>query len=153
METHKSLCKQDENLLQILKCACPRSPLNVWELVDKPFGKTVVNLKWLWKNKKDEDNTIIHNMARLVAKGYRQEEDFLNGPLKEEVYVSQLYGIVDLDHPEKVYCLRKALYGLKQAPRAWYDELLTFMISKGFTKGTTNPTLFTIRYEEDILLV
>ncbi|GJS75080.1 hypothetical protein Tco_0724961 [Tanacetum coccineum] len=44
--------------------------LKVWELVDKPFGKTVIKLKWLWKNKKDEDNTIIRNKARLVAKGY-----------------------------------------------------------------------------------
>ncbi|GJW83317.1 retrovirus-related pol polyprotein from transposon TNT 1-94 [Tanacetum coccineum] len=45
--------------------------------------------------------------------------DFLNGPLKEEVYASQPDRFVDPDHPEKVYCLRKALYGLKQAPRAW----------------------------------
>nr|GFA67166.1 retrovirus-related Pol polyprotein from transposon TNT 1-94 [Tanacetum cinerariifolium] len=43
---------------------------------------------------------------------------FLNDPLKEEVYVAQLDGFVDLDHLEKVYRLRKALYGLKQAPRA-----------------------------------
>ncbi|GKE98705.1 gag-pol polyprotein [Tanacetum coccineum] len=48
---------------------------------------------------------------------------FLNGPLKEEVYVAQLDGFVDPDHPEKVYRLGKALYGLKQAPRPWYDEL------------------------------
>nr|GEX52818.1 hypothetical protein [Tanacetum cinerariifolium] len=92
--------------------------LQVWEPVDKPFGKTVINLKWLWKNKKDEEQTVIRNKARLVAKGYAQEED----------------GFVDPDHPEKVYRLRKALYGLKQAPRAWYDELSTFLTSKGFTK-------------------
>ncbi|GKD28670.1 retrovirus-related pol polyprotein from transposon TNT 1-94 [Tanacetum coccineum] len=67
--------------------------LNVWELADKPFGKT------------------------------------------EEVYVSQPDRFVDPDHPEKVYRLKKALYGLKQAPRAWYNELSTFLISKGFTKG------------------
>ncbi|GJV65197.1 retrovirus-related pol polyprotein from transposon TNT 1-94 [Tanacetum coccineum] len=78
---------------------------------------------------------------------------FLNGPLKEEVYVTQPDGFVDPDHPEKVYRLRKALYGLKQAPRAWYDELSNFLMSKGFTKGTIDPTLFTIRYGEDILLV
>ncbi|GJS50025.1 retrovirus-related pol polyprotein from transposon TNT 1-94 [Tanacetum coccineum] len=78
---------------------------------------------------------------------------FLNGPLKEEVYVAQPDGFVDPDHPEKVYSLRKSLYGLKQAPRAWYDELSNFLMSKGFTKGTIDPTLFTIRYGEDILLV
>ncbi|GJR53285.1 retrovirus-related pol polyprotein from transposon TNT 1-94 [Tanacetum coccineum] len=78
---------------------------------------------------------------------------FINGPLKEEVYVTQPDGFVDPDHPEKVYRLRKALYGLKQAPRAWYDELSNSLMSKVFTKGIINPTLFTIRYREDILLV
>ncbi|GJR09106.1 retrovirus-related pol polyprotein from transposon TNT 1-94 [Tanacetum coccineum] len=48
--------------------------LKVWELVDKPFGKTGIKLKWLWKNKKDEDNTVIRNKPRLVAKGYAPEE-------------------------------------------------------------------------------
>nr|GEW69781.1 retrovirus-related Pol polyprotein from transposon TNT 1-94 [Tanacetum cinerariifolium] len=44
------------------------------ELVDKPFGKSIIKLKWLWKNKKDEDQTVIRNKARLVEKGYAQEE-------------------------------------------------------------------------------
>nr|GEV93473.1 ribonuclease H-like domain-containing protein [Tanacetum cinerariifolium] len=48
--------------------------LTVWELVDKPFGKSIIKLKWLWKNKKDEDQTVIRNKARLVAKGYAKEE-------------------------------------------------------------------------------
>ncbi|GKE90058.1 retrovirus-related pol polyprotein from transposon TNT 1-94, partial [Tanacetum coccineum] len=78
---------------------------------------------------------------------------FLNSPLKGEVYVAQPDGFVDSDHPEKVNRLRKTLYGLKQAPRAWYDELSNFLMSKGFTKGTIDLTLFTIRYREDILLV
>nr|GEU48644.1 hypothetical protein [Tanacetum cinerariifolium] len=60
---------------------------------------------------------------------------FLSGLLKKEVYVAQPDGFVDPDHPKNVYRLRKALYGLKQAPRAWYDELLKFLTSKGFTKG------------------
>nr|GFC78952.1 retrotransposon protein, putative, unclassified [Tanacetum cinerariifolium] len=49
--------------------------------------------------------------------------EFLNGPLKKEVYVAQPDGFDDPDHLEKVYYLRKALYGLKQAPKAWHDEL------------------------------
>nr|GEZ57844.1 hypothetical protein [Tanacetum cinerariifolium] len=48
---------------------------------------------------------------------------FLNGPLKEEVYVAQSDGFVDPDHPEKFYRLRKALYGLKQAPKACRFEM------------------------------
>ncbi|GJX58137.1 retrovirus-related pol polyprotein from transposon TNT 1-94 [Tanacetum coccineum] len=69
---------------------------------------------------------------------------FLHGPLKEEVYVSQPDGFVDPDHLKKVYRHMKALYR---------DELSTFLMSKGFTKGTIDPNLFTIRYEEDILLL
>nr|GEX21495.1 hypothetical protein [Tanacetum cinerariifolium] len=60
---------------------------------------------------------------------------FLNGLMKDEVYVAQPDGFVNPDYPEKVYRLRKALYGLKQAPRAWYDELSKFLTSNGFTKG------------------
>ncbi|GKD59527.1 retrovirus-related pol polyprotein from transposon TNT 1-94, partial [Tanacetum coccineum] len=48
--------------------------LQVWELIDKPFGKNVIKLKWLWKNKTDEDQTVIRNKERLVAKDYAQEE-------------------------------------------------------------------------------
>ncbi|GJS74358.1 retrovirus-related pol polyprotein from transposon TNT 1-94 [Tanacetum coccineum] len=110
--------------------------LDVWELVDRPLCKNVINMKWLWKNKHYEENIIIRNKACLVAKGYSQVEvyqmevktAFLNGPLNEEVYV-------DPHHPDKVYRLKKALCGLKQAPRAWYDELSNFLLSKGFSKG------------------
>nr|GEW25865.1 integrase, catalytic region, zinc finger, CCHC-type, peptidase aspartic, catalytic [Tanacetum cinerariifolium] len=70
-----------------------------------------------------------------VRTHHGRENDILNGPLKEEVYVAQPDGFVDPDHPKKVYRLRKALYGLKQAPRVWFDELSKFLTSKGFTKG------------------
>nr|GFA40540.1 retrovirus-related Pol polyprotein from transposon TNT 1-94 [Tanacetum cinerariifolium] len=78
---------------------------------------------------------------------------FLYGPLKEEVYVNQPDGFVDPYHPDKVYRLKKALYGLKQAPRAWYDELSTFLVSKGFSKGSIDLTLFISKNKENILLV
>nr|GFB85545.1 retrovirus-related Pol polyprotein from transposon TNT 1-94 [Tanacetum cinerariifolium] len=131
------------------------------------------------------------NKARLVGKGYRQEEGiefeesftpvarieairifianaasrnttvyqmdvktaFLNGELKEEVYVSQPEGFVDPDHLTHVYHLKKALYGLKQAPRAWYDTLSRFLLDNNFSKGAADPTLFTRKTSKHILLV
>nr|GEW48697.1 Gag-Pol polyprotein [Tanacetum cinerariifolium] len=48
--------------------------LDVWELVDRPLCTNVINLKWLWKNKRDEENTVIRNKSSLVAKGYAQKK-------------------------------------------------------------------------------
>nr|GEU83551.1 retrovirus-related Pol polyprotein from transposon TNT 1-94 [Tanacetum cinerariifolium] len=78
---------------------------------------------------------------------------FLNGNLREEVYVSQSDGIVDQDNPNHVYKLKKALYGLKQALRVWYDMLSSFLISQDFSKGSVDPTLFIRRNGNDLLSV
>ncbi|GJR41011.1 retrovirus-related pol polyprotein from transposon TNT 1-94 [Tanacetum coccineum] len=67
---------------------------------------------------------------------------FLNGELKEEVYVSQPEGFIDPDRPHHVHRLKKALYGLKQAPQAWYDTLSKFLLAQGFSKGVVDPTLY-----------
>nr|GFA95399.1 hypothetical protein [Tanacetum cinerariifolium] len=48
--------------------------LDVWEFVDRPLCTNIINLKWLWKNKRDEENTVIQNKSRLVAKGYAKKE-------------------------------------------------------------------------------
>nr|GEW55280.1 copia protein [Tanacetum cinerariifolium] len=149
-----------------------------------------LTLKWLFKNKHDEEKTVIRNKSRLVVRGYRQEEGinfdesfapvarmeairiflayaahksffvfqmdvktaFLHGSLKEDVYVCQPEGFIDVDHPSHVYKLKKALYGLKQAPRAWYDELSMFLLHNHFFKGTIDPTLFIRRFHDDILV-
>ncbi|GKD36685.1 retrovirus-related pol polyprotein from transposon TNT 1-94, partial [Tanacetum coccineum] len=101
--------------------------LKVWELVPQPDKVMVITLKWIYKVKLDELGGILKNKARLLARGYRQEEGidceesfapvaileairiflafaahlnmvvyqmdvktaFLNGNLREEVYVSQ----------------------------------------------------------------
>nr|GEZ97516.1 hypothetical protein [Tanacetum cinerariifolium] len=77
---------------------------------------------------------------------------FLNGNLREDVYVSQPDGFVDPDNPNHVYKLQKALYGLKQAPRAWYDMLSSFLLSHDFFKGSVDPTLFIRKNGNDLLL-
>nr|GEY34536.1 retrovirus-related Pol polyprotein from transposon TNT 1-94 [Tanacetum cinerariifolium] len=135
--------------------------LEVCELVPRPDKVMVITLKWIYKVKLDELGGILKNKARLVARGYRQEEGidfeesfapvarleairiflayaahknmvvyqmdvkttFLNGNLREEVYVSQPDGCVDPDNPNHMYKLKKALYGLKQAPRAWSKHI------------------------------
>nr|GEV27146.1 retrovirus-related Pol polyprotein from transposon TNT 1-94 [Tanacetum cinerariifolium] len=48
--------------------------LDVKELVECPFGKNIIAVKWLWKNKTDAENTVIRNKSCLVSKGYGQEE-------------------------------------------------------------------------------
>jgi hypothetical protein len=68
---------------------------------------------------------------------------FLNGPIKEEVYVEQPLGFEDSEYPNHVCKLSKALYGLKQAPRAWYECLRYFLTTNGFKVGKNDPTLFT----------
>nr|GFB24148.1 hypothetical protein [Tanacetum cinerariifolium] len=132
----------------------------------------------------------LENKARLVARGYHQEEGidfeesftpvarleairiflsyathknmvvyqmdvktaFLNGNLREKVYVSQPDSFVDQDNPNHVYKLKKALYGLKQDPRAWYDMLSSFLISQDFSKGSVDSTFFIRRNSNELLL-
>nr|GEZ80718.1 retrovirus-related Pol polyprotein from transposon TNT 1-94 [Tanacetum cinerariifolium] len=141
--------------------------LEVWELVPRPYKVMVIALKWIYKVKLDELGGILKNKARLVARGYRQEEGidfeesfapmdvkiaFLNGNLREDVYVSQPNGFVDQNNPNHVYKLKKALYGLKQAPRAWYDMLSSFLISQDYSKGSVDLTLFIYKNGNDLLL-
>ncbi|GJX82488.1 retrovirus-related pol polyprotein from transposon TNT 1-94 [Tanacetum coccineum] len=154
--------------------------LDIWELVPPPDNAKIIALKWIYKVKLNEYGDVLKNKARVVAKGFCQEEGlnfeesfapvarleairiflanaasknitvyqmdvktaFLNGELKEEVYVSQPEGFVDPDRPNHVYHLKKALYVLKLAPRAWYDTLSKFLLAQGFSKGVVDPTLF-----------
>nr|GFC71795.1 retrovirus-related Pol polyprotein from transposon TNT 1-94 [Tanacetum cinerariifolium] len=107
--------------------------LDVWMLVPAPDNISPLTLKWLFKNKHDEEQTVIKNKSRLVMRGYPQEEGinfeesfapvarmeairiflaytahksftvfqmdvktaFLNGSLKEDVYVCQPEGFID----------------------------------------------------------
>nr|GEZ17789.1 hypothetical protein [Tanacetum cinerariifolium] len=60
---------------------------------------------------------------------------FLNGELREKVYISQPKSFINPNHPTHVYHLKKALYGLEQALRAWYNTLSRFLLDNKFSKG------------------
>jgi hypothetical protein len=77
---------------------------------------------------------------------------FLNGPIKEEVYVEQPPGFETEEYPNHVYKVHKAPYGLKQAPRAWYKCLRYFLIDNGFKIGKDDSTLFTRRMDKDLFV-
>ncbi|GKA19742.1 retrovirus-related pol polyprotein from transposon TNT 1-94 [Tanacetum coccineum] len=111
--------------------------LEVWELVPRQDKDMIISLKWIFKVKLDEYGGVLKNKSRI---------------LKEEVYVSQPEGFVNQDHPNHVFRLKNALYGLKQAPRAWYDMLFKFLLSQEFVKGVVDPTLFTRKEGNDLIL-
>nr|GEV72377.1 hypothetical protein [Tanacetum cinerariifolium] len=174
--------------------SCAVDPQSNTPLTHIPLRAILGVLQSCWiEAMQDELNEFerLENKARLVARGYRQEEGidfeesfapvarleaiqiflayaahknmvvyqmdvktvFLNGNLREEVYVSQPNGFLDQDNPNHVYKLKKALYGLKQDPRAWYGMLSSFLISQDFSKGSVDPTLFIHRNDNDLLLI
>ena len=93
-------------------------------------------------------------VCHLKFKHYQMDVKtvFLNGFLKEDVYVTQPKGFIDPHFSDHVLYLKKALYGLKQAPRVWYDLLTQYLVSHEFTKGKANQTLF-IKREDGELIV
>nr|GEV70751.1 retrovirus-related Pol polyprotein from transposon TNT 1-94 [Tanacetum cinerariifolium] len=134
--------------------------LKVWRLVPRPEGKTIIKTQnkarlvavgYSQQEGINYDETFAP-VARIEAIRlflvYAAHKDFtvfqmdvktvfLNGILKEEVYVGQPPGFVSKQYPDHVYVLDKALYRLKQAPQAWYDVLSQFLIDNGFQKVPT----------------
>ncbi|GKC56159.1 retrovirus-related pol polyprotein from transposon TNT 1-94 [Tanacetum coccineum] len=141
--------------------------LEVWELVPRPDKVLVITLKWIYKEGINFEESFasvaileairifLAFAAHMNMVVYQMDVKtaFLNGNLREEVYVSQPDRFVDQDKPNHVYKLMKALYGLKQAPCAWEDMLSSFLISQDFSKGLVDPTLFICRDGKELLLV
>ncbi|GKB67713.1 putative ribonuclease H-like domain-containing protein [Tanacetum coccineum] len=71
--TRNQLCTDGEMCIYALTLLQLKR-LDVWVLVPPPDNIKPLTLKWLYKNKHDEENTIIRNKTRLVVRGYRQEE-------------------------------------------------------------------------------
>ncbi|GKD02946.1 retrovirus-related pol polyprotein from transposon TNT 1-94, partial [Tanacetum coccineum] len=93
------------------------------------------------KNKRLSESSLQMPLAKnMVIYQMDVKTAFLNGELKEEVYISQPEVFVNPDHQTYVYRLKKALYGLKHAPRAWYNTLSRFLLDNKFSKGVVDPT-------------
>ena len=67
---------------------------------------------------------------------------FLNGFIKEDVYVERPLCLEYYKFPNHIYKLKKALYGLKQTPTSWYEKLSTFLLENNFTREKFDSTLF-----------
>ncbi|GJT23626.1 retrovirus-related pol polyprotein from transposon TNT 1-94 [Tanacetum coccineum] len=97
--------------------------LKVWELVDKPFGKMIIKLKWLWKNKKDEDQTELKNKLQEpglrwnyqlpdVPRLFTKDVDLSGEPVDQSDYRSKIGSLMYLtsSRPDLVqavcYCAR-----------------------------------------------
>nr|GFA48276.1 hypothetical protein [Tanacetum cinerariifolium] len=135
--------------------------LDVWVLVPTLDNISPLTLKWLFKNKHDEEQTIIRNKSRLVVRGYCQEEGidfketFAPVAMMEAIRIFLAYAehksflVFQMD-VKTDSCM--ALYGLKQALRAWYDELSTFLLQNHFFKGTIDSAFFIRRFHNYILV-
>ena len=71
------------------------------------------------------------------------KNDFLNGDLKDEVYMEIPLGFENKNNADKVCKLRKSLYGLKQSPRVWFDKFTKAIKKYGYSQGQADHTLFT----------
>ncbi|KAK8935731.1 hypothetical protein KSP39_PZI012956 [Platanthera zijinensis] len=151
-----------------------------WTVVPLPPGQKPVGCKWVFVIKHAADGTIDHLKARLVARGFTQQQGldyeetfspvaklntirvlifvdvhrqwplfqldiknaFLNGDLQETVYMQQLPGF-EVTGESQVCCLQKAMYGLKLSPRAWFEKFSKVLRDIGFTRSSTDFSLFT----------
>ncbi|RDX67969.1 Retrovirus-related Pol polyprotein, partial [Mucuna pruriens] len=108
----------------------------------QPTHKSIIKSKWIFNNKLVEDGKVVRNKARLVTQDYNQQEVSISlKPLLTSLcYITSCFE--DLNLSDHVFKLKRSLYGLMQAYHVWYDRLVRFLISNGFSRGKVNTTLF-----------
>ncbi|KAG8499379.1 hypothetical protein CXB51_005983 [Gossypium anomalum] len=173
--------RKNRTMLDIARCILFQSKLltKFWakELMDRPDHKKVIGVKWVFRAKYNVDGSLNKHKASLVTfapvarldiikllfalavqkhwKVYQLEvkSAFLNGFLKEEIFIEQPDRFKVLGEENKVYRLKNALYGLNQAPRAWYDRVDTYLPRLGFDKSVSEATLYVKRSQSETLLI
>ncbi|GJT94028.1 retrotransposon protein, putative, ty1-copia subclass [Tanacetum coccineum] len=118
----------------------------VWVLVDLPPGCKTVGSKWIFKKKTDMDAIRI---LISIAAYYDYEiwkidvkTAFVNSYLDEDIYMVQLEGFVDPNHPRKVCKLQRSIYGLKQASRSWNKRFDEEIKRFGFDQNLDEPCVY-----------
>ncbi|GJV24821.1 retrovirus-related pol polyprotein from transposon TNT 1-94 [Tanacetum coccineum] len=140
--------------------------LRLYGIVDRPLCKNFINLKWLWKNKRDEENIVIL-FARLEAVrlfiAYAAHKSFtvyqmdvkttfLYGPLKEEVYVNQPDGFVDPYHPDKVYRLKKAIIWSQTSTKSVAEYVSLGCVLRTISMDRTQLTDYASTFDKILVL-
>ncbi|GJT65402.1 retrovirus-related pol polyprotein from transposon TNT 1-94 [Tanacetum coccineum] len=131
---------------------------DIEELVPRPDRVMIITLKWIYKVKLDELGGVLKNKARLVARGYHQEEGINfeeSFSLVARLEAIHIFIAFAAYMNMVVYQMDVKTAILNGIPReeAWYDLLSSFLLSQKFTKGTVDPTLFIRRKGKDILLM
>ena len=86
----------------------------------------------------------IHQMDVVTA--------FLNGDLKEEIYMQQPSRYIQPDKNGLVCKLKKSLYGLKQSPRCWNEKLCEHLKSLGFKESVADLCIF-VRQKKELQII
>nr|GFA78853.1 hypothetical protein [Tanacetum cinerariifolium] len=137
--------------------------LDVWVLVPAPDNISPLTLKWLFKNKHDEEQMVIRNKSRLVVRGYRQEEgnnfeeSFAPVARMEAIRIFLAYvahkslTVFQMDVKTAFFhgSLKEDVYVCQ--PEGFIDA--DHPSHNHFFKGTIDPTLFIRRFQDDILVV
>ncbi|GJU88578.1 retrovirus-related pol polyprotein from transposon TNT 1-94 [Tanacetum coccineum] len=133
--------------------------LDVWVLVPLTDHVKPLTLKWLFKNKHDEENTVIRNKTRLVVRGYCQEEgidfeeSFALVTRMEAIRIFLAYvahksfTVFQMDVKTAFLHVKEGIIWDKASTTS------TFLLQNHFFKGTIDPTLFIRRFDDDILVV
>ncbi|KAG8499326.1 hypothetical protein CXB51_005873 [Gossypium anomalum] len=116
---------------------------DTWELVDRPANRKVIGVKWVFRTKNNADGSLNKHKARLVVKGYSQQQgvDFF------ETFAP----VARLDTIRLLFAL--AAQKQWKAPRAWYDRIDAYLSRLGFEKCISEPTLYVKKAEKETLLI
>ncbi|GJR61614.1 copia protein [Tanacetum coccineum] len=133
-----------------------------WVLVPRTPDIHVIRSMWIYQHKMKSDCSFERYKARLIGDGRSQKVSvdcqdtfslvnaFLHRNLQETVYMHQLMGFRDPQHPDHVCLLKKSLYGLKHASRARYQRFVDFVSSIGFVHNKCNRSLFIYNNKQDV---